>query len=96
MNWVLTLLDGLLAPLNEWVQGVFNFLRGLGLSLLAGAIDAIPEDWGVDVATVVGWLEVANAWFPLDYLFELLIMWLAFKVAWWVFRWGCRLMGLPI
>jgi hypothetical protein len=81
-NWFIWLKGALFDALKDGLQQFWTWLLGTLLTfadnVLGLIVDHLPQDWRIDLSPLVYWLQVANAWFPLDVTVGLLVIYYAF------------------
>jgi hypothetical protein len=82
------------AALQAFADWLLCWLVTLLKPELKIVLDAIPKDWLPDFTGVVWWIEVANYWTPLDWVFSLLLIYLTIELTWTICLFFYRLLPL--
>jgi hypothetical protein len=81
-GWFVWLKGALFAALKDGLQQFWTWLLGTLLTfadtVLGLIVDHLPQDWRIDLTPLVYWLQVANAWFPLDWTLGILALYYGF------------------
>ncbi|MCE9554268.1 MAG: hypothetical protein K8T91_12955 [Planctomycetes bacterium] len=90
------MVDWIFQALNNTWNYIMDGLKVAAMTLLQSLLGTLPSGWQTSAETVRTWLEIANAWLPLDYMFDLLIAYLAWELIWAAGKAALSMMGVKL
>lgn len=85
------MIDGIVEILTNFVLWVTDKLHALVYEFIQELVAAVPANLQANFAAFVGYLEIANHWFPLGEMFVMLSALWTFQIAFSVIKVSVKL-----